>query len=100
MRHTQVLIGPSSSLAPMIFLGQVIHADRGFAVDVSGPRVVPVVVTRGRSPTESACVLLLLGLMIPDIRIRRCDRPGRRDAVRDERGRECKAEHIERRTKS
>ncbi len=71
--QTQFLVGPrSTSLAPSSLIRRaVVSADHRLAIGFGGPRVVRIDLTRGLSPTESAFVVLLDGVISPDAWIAR-----------------------------
>ena len=75
--QTQFIVGPrSTSLAPSSLLRRaVVSSDRRFAIGFGGSRVVKIDLTRGLSPTESAFVVLLDGVISSDAWIRRTALP-------------------------
>lgn len=75
--QTQFIVGPrSTSLAPSSLLRRVVvSSDRRFAIGFGGSRVVRIDLTRGLTPTESAFVVLLDGVISSDAWIRRSPLP-------------------------
>jgi Tol biopolymer transport system component len=71
--QTQYLVGPrSTSLAPSSLLRRaVVSSDRRTAIGFGGSRIVRIDLTRGLSPSESAFVVLLDGIISADAWVRR-----------------------------
>jgi Tol biopolymer transport system component len=75
--QTQYLIGPrSTSLAASSLLRRaVVSSDRRTAIGFGGSRIVRIDLSRGLSPTESAFVVLLDGVLSADAWVRRSALP-------------------------